>query len=176
MKVASDHFTTIATSSFRAPNVTKGCDVELRRQPRILPQPDRRAVDVNIENALRPAEMQHHAPSLPVGRHLERRRVNPGRVRLRHHAAARRKGHLDVRVMGRAVTLQRPISRHLDLAQPERSVSAATSAGVTSAGFAAIRKCHEPFRSRNHSDFSARRAGLPPHRERDKASPASAGD
>ncbi len=82
----------------RAGSETVG-QVELRRQVRILADPDRLAVERDDEDALGGADVEDDPPSRPVGGELELALVDAGRVQLRDRRRAARERHLDVRVV-----------------------------------------------------------------------------
>ncbi len=90
-------------------------DVELGRQPRILAQADRLAVDVDIEHAFGAAEMKDDATIAPTGGEIYLGAKTPGRIFFRHARRLVPEGHLHVRVV-RLIerVLQRPVSRHGD--------------------------------------------------------------
>ena len=73
--------------------------VELRGEVRVLADPDLLAVELDDEDALRGADIEHHAPARPGGRHLELAFVDAGRVELGDRRRPVVEGHLDVGVV-----------------------------------------------------------------------------
>ena len=83
--------------------------VKLGGQAAVLAHAQQLAVQVNIKDALGPANLQMNAAVFPRGRNLDGFPVNTGRILVRYFRRIQVERHLNVRVMGMPVAVQRPV-------------------------------------------------------------------
>src|SRR5258708_37945771 len=89
-------------------------DIEFGGQAGIFAQPYRSAVYVYGEHTVRATEVEHNPPADPSRGNGEETAVNAGGIGCGHMRRLVRPGHLDIRVVGFAVALPFPVSRHPD--------------------------------------------------------------
>ena len=95
-------------------------DVELRRRPRVLCDPDRVAVDHDVQHPFGTSEAQNDPPPGPAARDRERAPVDAGRILLGHERRRLLERHHHVRVPGDVVAEHRPEARNMNRVPPTR--------------------------------------------------------
>lgn len=89
-------------------------DIELVRQPRVGPHPDRFAIYRHVQHRLGTGHVQHDAPICPLFGYLDLAAIHPGRVDLRNSRRRTGEWHLDIGVLGNVpYVLHRPAPGHL---------------------------------------------------------------
>ena len=96
----------------RRPGTHEGRQVKLRRQPGVLRDAHRLAVEPEVQHALRAAHMEDDPAPGPIRRHLQHGAVQARGILFRHRRRRVVERHDDVRVMRPVVAVHRPVAGH----------------------------------------------------------------